>query len=69
MLYNFLFENKNKILDMTEKKSLALAGARPSSDQLKRGLPIFYQQLLIVLRDEAANISEKGPVRRSILRR
>ena len=62
MLYNFLFENKNKILDMTEKKSLALAGARPSSDQLKRGLPIFYQQLLIVLRDEAANISEKGPI-------
>jgi signal transduction histidine kinase len=62
MLYDFLFENKNKILDMTEKKSLALAGVRPSSDQLKRGLPIFYQQLLIVLKDEAANILDKGPV-------
>ena len=62
MLYNFLFENKSKILDMTEKKTLALAGVRPSSDQLKRGLPIFYQQLLKVLKDEAAHISEKGPI-------
>lgn len=65
MLYNFLFENKIKILDMTEKKSLALAGMRPSSDQLKLGLPIFYRQLLIVLKDEAANIPEKGKVNSS----
>jgi len=34
---------------MTERKSLALAGVRPSSEQLKKGLPIFYQQLLGVL--------------------
>lgn len=62
MLYNFLFENKNKILDMTENKSLALAGVRPSSDQLKRGLPIFYQQLLTVLKDVASNHSENGTI-------
>lgn len=34
---------------MAEKKTLALAGVRPSSDQLKTGLPIFFQQLLGVL--------------------
>ncbi len=39
---------------ITEKKSLELAGVRPSSAQLKLGLPIFYQQLLNVLRIEQA---------------
>lgn len=49
MLHEFLLENENEILAMTEKKSLALAGVRPSSEQLKKGLPIFYKQLLGVL--------------------
>jgi signal transduction histidine kinase len=62
MLYNFLFENRDKILEMTETKTLDLAGARPSSEQLKRGLPIFYRQLLTVLRDEEARVSETGAV-------
>jgi signal transduction histidine kinase len=62
MLYDFLLDNKDIILEMAEKKSLALAGVRPSSDQLKLGLPIFYEQLLTVLKDEAAHSSEKGPV-------
>ena len=54
MLYEFLHKNKNEILGMTEKKTLELAGVRPSSDELKRGLPIFYQQLLGVLRRQQA---------------
>ncbi len=37
---------------MTEKKSLDLAGARPSSEQLKRGLRIFYKHITEVLRSE-----------------
>ena len=49
MLHEFLLENENEILAMTEQKSLALAGVRPSSEQLKKGLPIFYKQLLGVL--------------------
>lgn len=49
MLHEFLEENRDEILHMTEKKTLALAGAGPSSAQLKLGLPIFYEQLLDVL--------------------
>jgi len=49
MLYKFLIENEKEILGMTERKTLALAGVRPSSEQLKMGLPIFYKQLLNVL--------------------
>jgi signal transduction histidine kinase len=50
MLSEFLAKNQVAILEMTEKKSLLLAGVRPSSEQLRRGLPIFYSQLLEVLR-------------------
>ncbi|MBC7712943.1 MAG: HAMP domain-containing histidine kinase [Rhizobacter sp.] len=49
MLYDFLEKNQKEILDLTEKKSLVLAGNLQSSEQLKRGLPIFYNQLKEVL--------------------
>ena len=52
MLYEFLQKNKIAILQMTEKSSLKLAGLRASSTQLERGLPIFYKQLLTVLKKE-----------------
>lgn len=55
MLYEFLLSNREKILFMTEKKSLVLAGVRASSDQLKKGLPIFFNQLVDVLKREAAS--------------
>jgi signal transduction histidine kinase len=49
MLHDFLLKNEQEILTMAEKKTLALAGVRPNSEQLKKGLPIFYKQLLNVL--------------------
>ncbi|MFZ4714969.1 MAG: sensor histidine kinase [Bacteriovoracaceae bacterium] len=49
MLYAFLKQNQKEILDMTEEKSLQLAGNLQSSIKLKKGLPIFYEQLLNVL--------------------
>ena len=48
-LHEFLLKNKSEILDLTEEKTLELAGTRPSSEQLKQGLPIFFQQLLGIL--------------------
>jgi signal transduction histidine kinase len=51
-LHDFLVNNKEEILFMTETKSLALAGPLPSSVQLKQGLPVFFQQLLSILRLE-----------------
>jgi len=52
MLHEFLLENRDEILAMTEAKSLELAGIRPSSGQLRQGLPLFYAQLLSVLQYE-----------------
>lgn len=49
MLHEFLLKNEQEILNMAEKKTLALAGVRPRSELLKKGLPIFYKQLLNVL--------------------
>ncbi len=48
-LREFLVKNKEEILALTEAKTLELAGARASSDQLKQGLPIFFEQLLGIL--------------------
>lgn len=48
-LHDFLVDNKEEILGLTEAKSLDLAGPLPSSDQLKLGLPLFFQQLLSIL--------------------
>ena len=49
MFHKFLLDNKEEVLGLTEKKTLELAGSRPSSDQLKLGLPIFFDQLLGIL--------------------
>jgi len=48
-IHEFLLNNKDEILALTEEKTLELAGARASSAQLKQGLPIFFQQLLGIL--------------------
>lgn len=55
MLHEFLSENEKEILAMTEKKARDLAGDGPTSDQLKSGLPIFYKQLMTVLRLEQSS--------------
>lgn len=65
MLHEFLLKNETEILAMTEKKTRDLAGSGPSSDQLKKGLPIFYQQLMAVLRlgqaaHDAPNADKEG---------
>ena len=49
MLHEFLLKNQEEILAMTEEKTLELAGAHPSSVQLKQGLPLFFNQLLGIL--------------------
>lgn len=56
VLYKFLVKNEPEILAMTEAKSLALAGARPSSPLLKQGLPIFFKQLLGVLFNHSGRV-------------
>jgi signal transduction histidine kinase len=49
MLNEFLLTHQEEILAATEAKTIELAGTRQSSNQLKRGLPIFLNQLLGIL--------------------
>ena len=58
LLYQFLLKNKDEILAITEEKTLELAGMLASSDQLKQGLPIFFQQFLDILFLERPAITE-----------
>ena len=64
LLHDFLLKNKAEILDLTEEKTLELAGARASSDQLKQGLPIFFQQLLGILLLERPATTQHAPSKR-----
>jgi signal transduction histidine kinase len=53
-LVEFLRTNESAILTSIEEKSAALSGARPSSGQMQRGLPIFFKQLLGALEHSPA---------------
>ena len=50
VLLQFLEKNESQILALAEQKILDLAQDRPSSSHLREGLPLFYAQLLKVLR-------------------
>jgi hypothetical protein len=49
MLTEFLLKNQSAILELTQRKTLELAGDHPTSDQLERGLPLFYRQIVEVI--------------------
>lgn len=68
MLYEFLQKNQEEILNLTEEKTLELAGGLSSSTQLESGLPIFFEQLLDVLlleREEKKNYADESDKVRS----
>jgi signal transduction histidine kinase len=50
LLYQFLEENRAEILALSEEKTVKLAGLLPSSSELKRGLPVFYEHLIQYLK-------------------
>ncbi len=52
MLHEFLEKNKTKILALAAEKTKALAGNHVSSEQLNQGLPLFYNQLIEVLKKQ-----------------
>jgi signal transduction histidine kinase len=58
LLYQFLEDNRSDILALAEDKSLKLAGALPSSDELKKGLPIFYEHLIDYLKSSNSQQNE-----------
>ena len=46
MLTQFLSAKKHEILSLTEQKTLELAGNHASSELLKKGLPLFFNQVV-----------------------
>lgn len=52
MLLTFLTDHQEELLALTAHKALQISGVRPTSKQLKRGLPIFFRQLLETLQLE-----------------
>jgi hypothetical protein len=60
MLYKFLLENKTEILATAKSDSHAMAGVRPSSAQLDAGIPIFFNQLLNILKLKEINTTQVG---------
>lgn len=51
-LQSFLEENRNLILESAEEKIEELAGSKPSSQQLKKGMPLFFDQLVRVFSEK-----------------
>ncbi len=64
MLHEFLLAERDKILALCSKKILRLADSRSSSDEMEKGLPLFYDELIEVLR---ADTDEFGEVRNSAI--
>jgi hypothetical protein len=58
-LHLLLTDCRNEILTLAELKTVQLGALRPVSDELKRGLPLFFDQLIAVLLKNNASVSVK----------
>lgn len=58
MLYQFLESHRLEILALAEEKTLKLAGLLPSSAELRRGLPVFFDHLIEYLKCSTTTSSE-----------
>ena len=66
MLHEFLLTERDEILALCSKKIVSLAGERSSSEELEKGLPVFYDELIEVLR---ADTDESGSARNNAIAR
>ncbi len=57
MLHEFLATNRGSILALTKEKTSAISESRPTSKELEKGLPEFYDSLISTLKKQA----EGGP--------
>ena len=53
MLYQFLEDNREKILALARKKTIGASDNKPTSVESERGLPKFYDHLIRELKREA----------------
>ncbi len=52
MLHELLLAKRDEILALCLSKIVRLAGSRSSSDEMERGLPVFYDELIEVLHSD-----------------
>ncbi len=58
MLHEFLLSERENILALCSAKLLRLNDARSSSDEMELGLPVFYDELIDVLRTDGEELDE-----------
>lgn len=58
-LEDFLIARRSEILNSGEKTFLSLAALRPSSNKLESGLPLFFDQLVDVLKKHLDKVMDK----------
>ncbi len=58
MLHNFLLAERDRILALCAQKLLRVSDARNSSEEMERGLPVFYDELYEVLRADEQESSQ-----------
>lgn len=61
MLYEFLVENRERILALTRQKTARISEGKPTTVQSERGLPEFYDQLAAELVREAKGQPKRVP--------
>ena len=59
-LHEFLLAKRDEILALCTEKTLHLADSKSSSDEMERGLPTFYDELIEVLRGDTDESEERG---------
>lgn len=61
MLYEFLVDNRERILALTRKKTARISEDKPTTRLSERGLPEFYDQLAAELKREAEGRPKRAP--------
>jgi signal transduction histidine kinase len=57
LLHDFLLKNREDILNRSEIRTVALGALRPVSNELQRGLPIFFDQMIEILKKDKTAVS------------
>jgi|CXWL01.1.fsa_nt_gi signal transduction histidine kinase len=64
MLYQFLIDNRTKILAISKMKTADIADDRPISDESQRDLPLFYDHLVCELARQSKGLPARGDERK-----
>lgn len=65
MLFEFLIQNKKEIIQLCRKKVNAAGESKPTSALLDQGLPVFYDELIAVLK-RTASAADSGKINRAV---